>query len=307
MQSSTTTLTTTDGHELFIYSWLPDAPPVAAIYIAHGMAEHAARYARLARELTAAGFAVHANDHRGHGRTSPREEDRGFFAEKDGWARVVADIAEMIGWVRQQHPGLKVAFFGHSMGSQLGQDYLQRYNPTVDAAVFSGTTGKPPAIAALGRIIARAERLRLGKRGRSAIIDQMTFKDFNKKFGKTRTDFDWLSRDTAEVDAYIADPDCGFICSVQLWVELLDNLRLFTRDANQAKTPSDLPLYLFAGDRDPVGEMGRSVDALAEDYRRAGLTDVTLQLYPGARHETLNEINRDVVTRDLLSWLKARL
>lgn len=306
MHTSTETLTADDGCQRFLYRWQPEGPPRAVIHIAHGMAEHAARYHRLALVLTAAGFAVHANDHRGHGRTAS-EEDRGFFADEGGWGLVVSDLRDFVAHARALHPGVPVILMGHSMGSLMLQQYLYEHGDTIDAAVLSSTNGKPPAIATAGRYVARFERWRLGKRGRSSVIDAMSFQDFNRKFKPNRTGFDWLSRDEAEVDAYIADPLCGFLCSVQLWIDLLDAAPVFTATANQQKIRSDLPIYLFAGDQDPVGEMGRSVRALAQDYAAAGIQDVTCRLYEGARHETLNETCRDEVTADLLAWLEVHV
>ncbi len=309
MQTSTATSRASDGLDRFVYEWLPDPGSAVrgVVHICHGMAEHAARYARLAQALTDHGLAVYAHDHRGHGQTHPEEADRGFFAADEGWELCVRDVGDMVARARERHPDVPLVLMGHSMGSLFVQDYLGSQSTDVDAAVLSGTSGKPPAIATLGRLIARLERMRLGNKGQSGIIDAMSFQDFNKKFKPNRTGFDWLSRDEAEVDVYVADPACGFLCSVQLWIDLLDAVKRFTTDAHQREIRNDLPVYLFAGDKDPVGENGESVRALAADYEKAGLTEVTCTLYADARHETLNETNRDEVTADLLVWLDKRL
>ena len=212
-----------DGRMIYVYSWLPDdTPPRAVIHIAHGLAEHAGRYARLAEALTGAGYAVYANDHRGHGRTAHTDEDLGYFAGSDGWMRVVRDLDQMIATERDMHPGLPCILMGHSMGSFLTQTIMYACGDSIDAAVLSGSNGKPGGLAALGRLIARAERLRLGKHGHSKLIANMSFGAFNKAFKPNRTDFDWLSRDPAEVDKYVADPLCGFEATVQLWIDLFD-------------------------------------------------------------------------------------
>jgi alpha-beta hydrolase superfamily lysophospholipase len=162
-------------------------------------------------------------------------------------------------------------------------------------------------IAAAGRLVARIERARLGPKGKSSLMNTLSFEEFNKPFRPNRTAFDWLSRDDAEVDKYIADPLCGFAVSIQLWVDLLDALGHISSPDQQARIPRDLPVYVFCGSEDPVGEQTRSVKQLLEAYGRAGLGDVTHEFYAGARHETLNETNRDEVTKDLIAWLDARI
>lgn len=305
MRAKTFAFPCDDGVELHVYQWLPEAgrAPKAVVHVAHGMAEHAARYERFARALTGADYAVYANDHRGHGRTAPGEADLGFFATDDGWNRCVADLALLIRDEQRAHPGLPLVLFGHSMGSMMTQQALYEYGGELAGAVLSGSSGKPPAIAALGRLIARAERLRLGPRGRSRLLRAMTFDDFNKKFAPNRTGFDWLSRDETEVDAYVADPLCGFDVTVQLWIDMLDALPRIADPAQQARVPKDLPVLVMSGDKDPVGAFGKSVRQLADAYRAAGLGDVTCTLYPDGRHEMLNELNRDEVTADVVAWL----
>lgn len=304
MRECSTTHPAADGCPRFVYGWLPEGEVRAVMHIAHGMAEHAARYERLARELVGMGIAVYANDHRGHGRTISEQWVQGHFADEGGWATVVQDLRDHIDRERELHPGLPMLLLGHSMGSLIAQQFMYEHGEVIDAAILSGTNGRPPFIAKIGRLIARFERWRSGARGQSKLIETMTFKDFNKKFKPNRTESDWLSRDEAEVDIYIADPLCGFMCTNQLWIDLLDATAVFTRKENQARVPRALPVYLFAGSRDPVGDDGASVRGLAEDYGKAGLTDVTLKIYEDARHETLNETNRDEVTKDLLTWVE---
>lgn len=306
MQEDTLQYTADDGVEIFVYRWAPDdAGAVKAIlHIAHGLAEHAPRYARLAGTLTAAGYVVYVNDHRGHGETAKTEADLGFFAERDGFSRCVRDLAGMIGQWKAQHPGLPAILLGHSMGSFFTQEYLYTFGDTIQAAVLSGSTGKPPARIHIGRVVARIERWRHGARGRSALLTQLGFGENNKPFEPARTEFDWLSRDPAEVDKYVADPLCGFEVSTQMWIDLMGSALAAGRPENQARIPKHLPVYIFSGDMDPIGGVkGKGVLQLADAYRHAGLTNVTCQLYPGGRHEMLNETNRDEVTADLLAWL----
>jgi alpha-beta hydrolase superfamily lysophospholipase len=304
VQSRTFTLTAADGAVLFVYSWLPDRPAKAAVQIAHGLAEHAGRYARLAEALTAAGYAVYAGDHRGHGRTAAAPADLGFFAEREGWRRCIDDLGALHRRIAADHPGRPIVLLGHSMGSFMAQQVISERGDALAGAVLSGSGGKPSALAAVGRLIARIERLRLGARGRSALINAMTFGAFNKAFAPARTPFDWLSRDPAEVDKYVADPLCGFPATAQLWIDMLDALGDITSARRQARIPKRLSVYVVSGSRDPVGADTKSVEQLLAAYRAAGLERVTHRFYPEARHELFNEVNRDEVTRDLIAWLE---
>jgi alpha-beta hydrolase superfamily lysophospholipase len=304
MRADTFSFTADDGAALFVHRFLPDGPVRAVMHVAHGMAEHGARYARLAEALTAAGFAVYADDHRGHGRTAPTAADLGFVASKGGWPRLVRDLEQLIAHEKAQHPGLPVTLFGHSMGSYIAQSYLLDHGRELHAVVLSGSSGSPKPLAQAGRLVARLERLRRGERGTSPVLTGLSFGAFNKQFAPTRTAFDWLSRDPAEVDAYVADPHCGFECSTTLWIDLLDGTARAADPARQRAIPHALPIYVVSGSRDPVGENGKAVERLVEEYARAGLTEVTCRLYPEARHELLNETNRAEVTRDLLAWLE---
>ena len=155
---------------------------------------------------------------------------------------------------------------------------------------------------AVAKLLARTERVRVGRRRPSPIIQSLTFGGYNKAFAPARTEFDWLSRDTDEVDTYIADTLCGFAVSTQTWLDMLNALGRIANPDNVARVPKDLPLYLFAGDQDPVGDNGKGMRKLHDAYRRAGLLDVRLELYPGGRHEMLNETNRQEVMADLIAW-----
>jgi alpha-beta hydrolase superfamily lysophospholipase len=299
MSGSEFELRTDDGLSLLARRWRPEGGPRAVVQIAHGLAEHSARYARLAAALNARGYAVYANDHRGHG-PKAAAADLGHFADEKGWDKVVGDLWTMSRQIAQEQPGVPIVFLGHSLGSFLGQDFVARHSDALAGAVFSGSSGKPPAIATVGGIVARAERLRLGKRGKSPLIDSMWFGAYNKPFSPPRTAFDWLSRDEKEVDAYVADAHCGFPFTTQLAVDVIDALPGLLSPAPLARFRKDLPIYIFSGERDPVGA---NLKGLIADLRAAGFTKLATRVYPGARHETLNETNREEVTRDLIDWL----
>jgi alpha-beta hydrolase superfamily lysophospholipase len=303
MRSTNFTLAAPDGVARFVHVWLPDGAPKAALQIAHGLAEHGGRYARLAEALTGAGYAVYAGDHRGHGRTAPTAADLGFFAARDGWRRCLDDLELLHRRIAAEHPGRPILLLGHSMGSFMAQQFISEHGDALAGAVLSGSSGKPSALASAGRLVARVERWRLGARGRSALIHSLSFGAFNKQFAPVRTPCDWLSRDAAEIDKYIADPFCGFRATVQLWIDLLDALPDITAPTRQARIPKRLPLYVISGARDAVGENTKSVQQLLAAYRAAGLERVSHRFYPDCRHELFNELNRDEVTRDLVGWM----
>jgi alpha-beta hydrolase superfamily lysophospholipase len=288
-----------DGHALLGRVWLPEGPPRAIVQIAHGLAEHSARYARLAGALNAAGCAVYANDHRGHG-PKAAAADLGHFADVGGWDKVVGDLWTFNRLIAAEQPGTPIVFLGHSLGSFLVRGFIAKHSDALAGVALSGSNGKPPAMATLGRLIAREERLRLGKRGKSDPIFQMWFGEFNKPFKPARTAFDWLSRDEKEVDAFVADPLCGFPFTTQLAIDVLDALPYVTSRKSLAAIRKDLPITVFSGERDPVGA---NIKGLIQDLKATGFTQLTTRIYPGARHETLNETNRDEVTRDFIAWL----
>ena len=305
MQRASATLAAADGAALFVHGWRPEAPARSVVQIVHGMAEHGGRYARLAAALTDAGYAVYAGDLRGHGRSARAPGDLGFFAARDGWSKCLDDIWRVNRRIAADHPGAPIVLLAHSMGSFLAQHLIGVHGDSLAGVVLSGTSGKPSALAMAGRLIARLERLRRGPRGRSALLQSLAFDGFNKQFAPARTAFDWLSRDTAEVDKYIADPLCGFAVAIQLWIDVLDGLSAATSAQHQARIPKRLPIYVISGSCDPVGGNTRSVAQLLAAYRQAGLDRIAHHFYADARHELFNETNRDEVTRDLITWLAA--
>ncbi|MDH7975623.1 alpha/beta hydrolase [Sphingomonas sp. AR_OL41] len=288
------------GRGIFTRRWSPDGPPRAALMIAHGLAEHGGRYARLAAALTAIGITVYAHDHRGHGPACP-PADLAFFAERDGWRACLDDIHTVAQTIRGHHPGLPLIFLGHSMGSFMGQSYIAEHGDGLAGAVLSGSAGPPPAILRVAGLLLAIERLRVGPRGHSKLIQGLMFDGLNKAFEPARTPYDWLSRDPAEVDAYAADPLCGFPLTAQLARDVAGALADLGSAKLASRVPKDLPLYIFSGERDPVGA---KVQGLIDSYQAAGLTRLTTRIYPDGRHEMLNEINRDEVTRDLIAWLE---
>lgn len=312
MQAEKLYLTSLDQHRIFVRKWSADdatRPPRAIIHILHGMAEHSLRYEPIAERLVEAGYVVFAHDHRGHGHSIPPGGLLGHYADQNGWQLVLADTAKVNEAIRQQYPATPIVILGHSMGSFITQGYLLQHGKSVDAVVLSGSAMSTPMSVRSARMLAHLERLRSGPKGRSNLIDMATFGNYNKQTGKNpRTNADWLSRDPAEVDKYIGDPLCGFLCTNQLWLDLTTGLDQISRQRNIQNIPAALPMYLMSGERDPLSydSNRHGIERLAEHLRTAGVRDVSVKLYEDARHEIFNEINRQEVIDDLLDWLAPR-
>ena len=306
MESSTLAVSAVDGTSLHTYRWLPDGPPRAIVQIVHGVAEHAGRYERFAEALTGAGYAVYAEDHRGHGRTA-RDGELGHFGDRDGFNTIVSDLRTVTEFAQAEHPGVPVVLFGHSLGSFLSRAYAVEHAHDLAGLVLSATGGNPPAVAlpALGLSIAQARVF--GRRRPSGLLDKIYNNQVNSAFKPVRTPFDWLSRDEAEVDKYLADPLCGGVLSAVSYGDMIRGWRSILGPKALTDVPKDLPVLVISGSRCQVGEDGKGPRAVTKALREAGLTDVTLTLYPDARHELLNETNRDEVTADVLAWLDERL
>lgn len=293
------------GAELATYVWSIDSPK-AVVQIAHGMAEHAQRYDRLAQALNAAGYAVVAHDHRGHGATASQPHEVGYFADRHGWDAAIGDIEAVGRYARDRYREVPYVLLGHSMGSFMAREAASRHSDDMDALVLSGTGGDPGILGTVGQRVASVEGRIRGRRHPSSLMDKLTFGDFNKKFKPNRTDFDWLSRDEDEVDAYVADPRCGNVFTSGFFADFLNGVNALSSDRNPARIRSDLPIYLLAGSDDPVGGE-KGVTAVRDQLRSVGLQDLTLRLYPQGRHEMFNEINRDEVTAELVDWLDTKV
>lgn len=307
MRSDTFLLETSDQTPVYVHHWSPDSPPKAVVQIAHGMAEHSARYERFAQALTDAGYEVYAGDHRGHGQTAG-PQDVGYFADEHGFDTVVDDMHALTLRIKDDHPDLPVFLFGHSMGSFLSRSYVTRYGSELAGLVLSGTGGSAGLLGKAGRGIAGAQARIKGRRHPSGLMNTLTFGQYNAQFKPARTDFDWLSRDPAEVDKYVADPKCGELFTVGFYADLLHGLERVNDVKEVSSTPADLPILLVSGSKDPVGgKDAKGVREVAARLRTVGVREVTTTIYPEARHELLNETNRDEVTADLIEWFDAHL
>ena len=306
MKNDTFTFKAADGTQIFTYRWIPDDTSAirGAVQIAHGMVEHAARYERFADALTKAGYAVYANDHRGHGKTAGSLDRVGYFADEMGWEKVVVDMHTLTGVIKKECPKKPFFLFGHSMGSFLSRYYAMHYAAELTGLVLSGTAGDSGALRKIGIIVATIEAKIKGKKAKSNIMNKLSFGAFNDAFKPNRTDYDWLSRDNAEVDKYVNDPWCGAVCTAGFFCDMLGGIGYINKKENIAKIPKSLPIYIFSGTKDPVGGNTKGVNQVYNALKDAGIGDVTLKFYKDARHETLNEINREEVFRDVIAWMK---
>ncbi len=277
------TFTGRDDTVITAYRWEPAGAPRGVVQLTHGMGEHLMRYGHLAATLSAAGFLVQGQDHRGHGATAPSEDALGVLGIA-GWNSLVDDIDVLVERAHQREPDLPVVLFGHSMGSFAAQQYMLDHSNRIAGLVLSGTAAIDLLEPALDL---------------DAPID---LSGFNAPF-PNRTGFEWLSRDAAQVDAYVADPFCGFGLDAEGGKAMFARAREVADPGRLVGIRKDLPVHVTVGELDPVNGQLALVNALIERLRGAGLTDVTLTVWPQARHEIFNEINRDEVEADLLAWL----
>lgn len=305
MHVQTDWLTAADQRKLFVYKWLPGtAEPRAWILISHGMAEHAGRYGWLAEQLNGAGYAVLGLDQRGHGQSIT--DQPGQFADSDGWHKVISDIDALRQHALTLADGLPVFLLGHSMGSYIVQGHMMTHGAGLAGVILSGSNAHPPALSRIGEIAAGIEGRLRGWNKPAYTLGKLSFGQFNNAFRPNRTEFDWLTRDPEQVDAYIADPLCGFNCTARLWQDLFGGLLEIADNRRLGRIPAALPVLIIGGSADPVSA-GTGLAKLQQRLIKAGLTAVSLRLYDDARHEIFNEINREQVVLDLLDWLAKHL
>jgi alpha-beta hydrolase superfamily lysophospholipase len=297
--------------KLFLRKWKPEGSARALIYIIHGMQEHSARYGTFAEFLCANGFEVWCADLRGHGLSADENINPpnnggllGHLADEKGTVKVLNDINKII--EKMQENEIPIFLFGHSWGSFLAQGYIEFFKTKLAGCILSGTRG-PNIEANMGASFLRFFSIISGVQRRSSFVNSMMFGSYDKYFAPVRTDCDWLSRDNNAVDAYIADPLCGKLPTVGFFRDLTALLKQIHRNRNIEKINRDLPIYIFAGSKDPVGGMGENITALAGKYTHHRIKDLEFVLYPDARHECINEINKDEVMTDILKWLEKHI
>ncbi|MBN9221061.1 MAG: alpha/beta hydrolase [Mesorhizobium sp.] len=274
----------------------------AVIQINHGLAEHAARYGRFADFLARRGFHIYVHDHRGHGHTKAPEAPLGRFADKDGPAKVIADVDAVHDLIAGEHPGLPVILFGHSMGASVALNYLLRHSSRIHAAAIWNGNFSQGLLGQVALGILGWERMRLGSDVPSRLLPKLTFQAWGKAVPNHRTLFDWLSRDEAEVAKYIADPLCGWDASISMWRDVVSMALNGGRDAAFANVRRDLPVSIVGGEKDPASDYGKGITHLARRMRAMGFSNLVSTVYADTRHESLNEVNRDAIMDDFAAW-----
>ncbi len=299
----------TDQHRIPVCQWRPATAAKAVVHISHGMAEHSGRYQELAKLLTSQGFLVYAHDHRGHGATISSTDNtlnQGHFGDQNGWKNVVEDLKMVVDYIFSENQGVPCFLLGHSMGSYILQSYLIRYNPQIAGSILSGSNYVSGPLLTLGKLVSKFEVWRQGGHGNSPIIHQLTFGGYNRKFKPDTTEFDWLSRDPESVRQYAEDPLCGFRCTNQLWCDLFGGLQVICSVENLKKINNQLPILIMGGDKDPVSAPD-GLKQLEAACIKSGHEQITLKVYPNARHELFHEVNRQEVFDHLIKWLKSHL
>lgn len=284
-------------------AWIPDGEIIGILQIAHGMLEFIERYDEFARFMNEQGILVVGNDHLGHGASICSTRDYGYFAEKNGNKVLLSDMRELQRITQEKYPGLPYFLLGHSMGSFLARQYIYMHGTWLDGAVICGTAWHPRLETAGGMLLCQLIGRLKGWRHRSRTMTRIVMGSFNKKFEPCRTPEDWISRDEAVVDKYRSDQRTRFTFTVNAYYNMLYSLHCLTDRRNLVKVPRDLPVFLIAGENDPVGNSGLGVKRAAVSLRNAGVKQVECKLYPNDRHEILNEPDRYVVYKDVWNWI----
>ncbi len=286
--------------------WLPEGEPRAVVQIIHGIAEFVERYDAFANFLTSQGFAVVAEDHMGHGQSINGDGIQGYF--HGGWFTAIEDTMQLMKDIQKEFPNVPYILFGHSMGSFMARTILCKYPDSgIRAAIICGTGWQPAfALPALIKVV-ESVCSKTGETVPDEKLQSLVFGSYNKKVEHPRTPFDWLTRDAKIVDAYIAHPLCGFTASCGLLRDMMKGIHFVEQPGNLAAMRKDLPVFFIAGGDDPVGPYGKGVQTAANAFRKSGMKDVSVRIYPLMRHEILNEINKEEVYGDVLKWIESKL
>lgn len=294
----------TKGSHLHIMSWHPDSEPIGVVQILHGMAEYGERYEDFAKFLSKNGYAVYTHDHRKHGKSIHEDQQVGIFDKNDNWSNVIDDVQLVNDYIKTKEKNKNIIILGHSMGSLICRRYIQEFGGNIMGAIIMGTALSKPFLCTSGKIIGSIVSKINDKNSRSIFMDKLTVGAFNKAFRPARTSCDWLSRDEEQVDRYVVDELCGLPYSAEFYVQFYKGILTCSKRENIIKTPH-FPILFISGSNDPVGNNGKGVKKVYDTYASMGYKDnITMKLFSDARHEILNEINKEEVYQYLLDWIR---
>lgn len=298
-----------DGNtEIHTIEWKPDGEVKGVIQLCHGMVEYINRYDDFARYLCEKGFYVVGNDHLGHGKSIQCKSEYGYFSDKYGNACVLGDIHTLRTKIQKKYPNVPYFILGHSMGSALARQYVQNYGNGLQGVILMGVTADQSDLTLKsGMLLCRLIALFKGWHYRSKLVDNLAIGAYNKRFKPAKTRADWITSDEVKLDEYVNDPLCSFMFTVNAYYNMMKGMREIHKKENIFMIPKHLPIMMASGIDDPVGNFGKGVRRIYGIYKRAGLKDVTLQLYPEVRHELLNETCKDQVYEDLYNWILEKM
>ena len=302
-----------DGTEIHVMRWIPDGEVKGVVQLCHGMSEHSLRYDKIGCILAEKGWVLSAHDQRGHGKTAQNAESKGqgkfgYLADKDGFNAVTDDLLELVIDLKAEFPQKKCFLLGHSFGSIVSQNFIEKYGEEIDGAILCGTTGPRQALMSAAKIVFGLNALLLGKKHRSAFDANLAFFGYNRRVPKPRkSKFDWLSKNEFNIQMYEADQWCGIVPTAEFYCQIVGGLRQVHKASAMKKIPQGLPVYFVYGSDDPVGSYGKTIKKLLEIYKGNGMQDVSEKVWQGDRHELFNELDGEEAVSDVLSWMEARL
>lgn len=294
-----------DGKVLALYKWESEHKEhlKGVIQLIHGSCEHSGRYREFGEFLVSNGYIVYSNDHRGHGLTATNKDELGFFAKENGWERLVEDVFEINNLIKQEYSNLPVFMLGHSMGSFIARHYAILYGESINGLILSGTAHNNRLLLKFAIFISNINIKVNGSKHRSKVINYLSYGAFNRKVSNHRTSFDWICTNERIVTEYINDPLCGYIFTNNAFREMFRGLYYITNKKNIRKTPISLPILMLSGELDVVGNEGKMVAKVYNEYKINNMKDIRIKLYKRMRHEILNEIGKEEVYNDILNWL----
>lgn len=298
-------MTMRDGEKIYVNKSAPEREEetLGVICIVHGSCEHSKRYSHFINYLVSNGYIVYSYDLRGHGLSNKENEPLGYFGESSGWNNLIYDLDEIIDLIKKENKNLNLYLLGHSMGSFVVRHYAIMFSEKIDGLIVIGTAHNPRLILNLGGFVANKYIEKGYGKKENKLLNKLSYDSFNKRINNPKTDKDWISRDENIVDNFVKDESCGFIFTTTAFRDMFDGLKFITNRDNIKNTRRDLPILLLSGEEDPVGDNGKMVKKTHNEYKKCGIENIEMKLYNGMRHEILNEIGKEEVYQDILTWI----